>query len=194
MVKELRRLFLGLFLLCTAIVVHSCIKISNYSYQFSDAASDAAIVLGAGVWQDKPSPVFKARIDHGINLYHQDRVKVLVFTGGVGRDKKFAEADVAETYAIAQGVKPQDILTETHSKITFENLQEAKNLLDEAKLKTVLLVSDPLHMKRAMTMAKDLNIEAAPSPTPTSRYQSWRTKTGFLAREVYYYLGYLLFK
>lgn len=34
-----------------------------------DGLSDVAIVLGAVVYGDKPSPVFKERIKHGIALY-----------------------------------------------------------------------------------------------------------------------------
>jgi uncharacterized SAM-binding protein YcdF (DUF218 family) len=47
-------------------------------------------------------------------------------------------------------------------------------------------VSDPLHMKRAMMMADDLDIAAVSSPTPTSRYRSLKTKLGFLLRELYF--------
>ena len=57
---------------------------------------------------------------------------------------------VAKNYAIAKGVKTSNILIETRSKITFENLEEAKKLLDEKQLETVLIVSDPLHMKLSL--------------------------------------------
>jgi hypothetical protein len=56
----------------------------------------------------------------------------------------------------------------------------------------VLIVSDPLHMKRAMTMATDVGLLADPSPTPSTRYQGMRSQAGLLAHETYYYFGYLL--
>ena len=55
-----------------------------------------------------------------------------------------------------------------------------------------IIVSDPLHMKRSMLMAKDLNMKAYSSPTPTTRYKSLKTKIPFLNREVFFYLGYCL--
>jgi len=58
-------------------------------------------------------------------------------------------------------------------------------------LKRVLIVSDPLHMKRAVTMAIDLGLDAYPSPTPTTRYQGGAKQLGLLAHETYYYIGYL---
>jgi uncharacterized SAM-binding protein YcdF (DUF218 family) len=47
-------------------------------------------------------------------------------------------------------------------------------------------------MKRALTIARDVGIEAHPSPTPTSRYRTWRSKLRFLLRETLFYAGYLL--
>jgi len=177
-----------------AIAVYVGVSITHYAKQFTDRPSDVAIVLGAAIWQDKPSPVFQARIDHAVNLHQQGKVTYLIFTGGVGAGETLAESEVARNYAVAQGVALSDIFIETQSKITFENLVEAKALLDSHQLERVLIVSDPLHMKRAMTMAHDLKIKAASSPTPTSLYRSWRKKLDFLSREVFYYLGYLIFR
>jgi uncharacterized SAM-binding protein YcdF (DUF218 family) len=56
----------------------------------------------------------------------------------------------------------------------------------------VLIVSDPLHMRRAMTMARDFGLNAYPSPTPTSRYISLSSRLDFLWGEVRYYAAYLV--
>jgi uncharacterized SAM-binding protein YcdF (DUF218 family) len=64
--------------------------------------------------------------------------------------------------------------------------------MEEHGLDSALIVSDPLHMKRAMLYADDKDMEAYSSPTPTSLYQSWKTKAPFLARETFYYSGYRL--
>lgn len=55
---------------------------------------------------------------------------------------------------------------------------------------TAIIVSDPLHMKRALLLARDAGIKGYSSPTPTTRYQSLKTKMPFLAREVFFYVGY----
>ena len=81
---------------------------------------------------------------------------------------------------------------ETESRTTFENLAGAKGVVEREDLGRVLIVSDPLHMKRAVLMARDMGLDAYSSPTPTSRYRSWRTQLRFLLREVYFYSTYLL--
>ena len=54
-------------------------------------------------------------------------------------------------------------------------------------LRTAVLVSDPLHLRRAIWMADDLGIAAVSSPTPTTRYRSLKTKLRFLRHELYYW-------
>ncbi len=152
--------------------------------------ADAAIVLGAAVWGERPSPVFQERINHAIDLYEVGRVEKIIFTGGVDGDGRSPESVVAQQYAIEQGVAAADILLETESQITWENLVNAQAVAAENGLATFLIVSDPLHMKRAMLMAEDLGMTAYASPTPTTRYRSWRTQIGFLARETFFYLVY----
>ncbi len=62
--------------------------------------------------------------------------------------------------------------------------------MEEHALDTAIIVSDPLHMKRAMLMAEDYGICAYSSPTPTTMYRSAKTQIPFLAREVFFYIGY----
>ena len=57
--------------------------------------------------------------------------------------------------------------------------------MDENNYETAIIVSDPLHMKRAMLLAEDAGIKAYSSPTPSTRYVSLRTKIPFLARETF---------
>lgn len=112
--------------------------------------------------------MFRERINHAIELYRRGKVRKLIFTGGQGSPNEPSETDAARTYAVANGIPAQDILVEQKSHTTYENLVNAKQLADANSLKTVLLVSDPMHMRRAMTMANDIGLQASPSPTPTS--------------------------
>jgi uncharacterized SAM-binding protein YcdF (DUF218 family) len=154
---------------------------------------DCAIILGAAIADAQPSPVFKARLDHGINLYHTQVVKRLIFTGGVGEGEKWAEGEVGGRYAKTKGVPSSAILIERTSSTTVENLQQAKQLMAAEGLKTALIVSDPLHLRRSMLIAKWLGMEVSASATPFSRYRSWKTQLPFLLREIYFTLHFQLF-
>jgi len=134
--------------------------------------------------------VYRERINHGIWLYENGYVDYLILTGGVGEGNEKSDAYVAKQYAIEKGVPEQAILIEEQSTITEENLEYAKTIMDAHAMGTAIIISDPLHMKRAMLMANDYGITAYSSPTPTSMYRSAKTQLPFLGREVFFYIGY----
>ena len=152
------------------------------------APADAIIVLGAAAYDARPSPVFEQRIVHGIHLHEQGLGPWLIFTGGFGGEgARFAESEVARRYAIDKGVPEDRILIETVSRNTRENLEQAAMLMRERDLRRAILVSDPLHMARALRLARGEGIEALGSATPTTRFRSVESRWRFLLREVYFF-------
>ncbi len=178
----------GLWLL--AVLLSWCTVLGSivWRYGAKDQAtkSDCVIVLGAAVQGTKASPVFEERIRHGISLYRAGKATKILFTGGIGDGQTHSEGSIGRSIAMQQGIPSTDILFEEKSRTTQQNLSEARALMQQNGLASAIIVSDPLHMKRAMMMAEDLSITAASSPTSTSRYRSLRTKLGFLLREVYF--------
>jgi uncharacterized SAM-binding protein YcdF (DUF218 family) len=194
--KQKRFYWLRLTLLPVLLVIVWGISLSidiyTYSFVTDSSPADAAIVLGAASWGVEPSPVLEERIKHAINLYRTGRIKAIIFTGGTGHDEQVAESVVASQYAVQHGVAARDIYSETSSTLTYENLCEAKAIIQREHLGRMLIVSDPLHMRRSMMIAHDLGIDAYPSPTPTSRYISLPSKIKFVWAEVRPYTTYLL--
>lgn len=187
---SLRRL-LGFALVFLALyITATTTSIVLYQHVDETQPADVIIVLGAAASEDGVSPVFRERLNHGMQLYRDGYADTLLLTGGVGSGNVRSDAAIARDYLIQEGVPAEDILIEETSTITEENLKNAKIIMDEHALKTALLVSDPLHMKRSMLMARDLGIVAYSSPTPTSMYRSASTKLSFLAREEFFYVGY----
>ena len=183
---------LGVFLLFAILVTVCGVSIWSYASVDETRHADVAIVLGADAHGDEVSPVFRERINHGIWLYENGYVDYLLFTGGVGDGNTRSDAAVAAGYAVEQGLPADAILLEETSTITEENLENARKIMEEKGLSTALLVSDPLHMKRAMLMAEDYGVTAYSSPTRTTMYQSMGTKLPFLAREIFFYIGYCI--
>jgi uncharacterized SAM-binding protein YcdF (DUF218 family) len=191
--RQIARRFMGGGLL--AVVAWSgglAWRIASYGRRHDPAPADVAVVLGAAVRDTVPTPVFAARIDHAVALYRAGRVKRILFTGGVGAGDRLAESEAARRYALRAGVPDTRIAVETRSTITYENMVEARALLAAEPGVRVLIVSDPLHLRRAVTMARDLGLDAHPAPTPTTRYRTWRSKAPFLAREVWFHSLYLI--
>ena len=130
--------------------------------------ADAIVVMGAAQYDGRPSPVFAARLDHAIDLYHAGVAPTLIVTGGKAAGDRTTEAAAARAYAIAHGVRPADILIEDRSRTTFESIDAVGRLMRDRSLGTAVIVSDRTHMLRVLRMATDAGIEAWGSPTTTS--------------------------
>ena len=182
------------FILLLAYLLWTAVSIVQYGKRDETRSCDAVIVLGAGTFSGEISPVYRERINHGIALWEQGYGDYIILTGGYGQGSSMADSAAAKAYALTRGVPEQVILIEERSTITEENFLYAKEIMDERGLETALVVSDPLHMKRAMLMAADNGIEAYASPTSTTMYRSLKTKLPFLIREEFFYIGYSIIR
>lgn len=189
--SDVRKWILALFICILSGFAVLAVEIHLFSSKVENRESDVAIVLGAAVWGDKPSPVFLERINHAVELHKRDIVDKIIFTGGVGEEDELAEAEVGKLTAVSQGISEADIFVETTSTITRENLSGACTIMHDEDWETAVLISDPLHMKRATTMATDLGLDVVSSPTPTTRYRTWRSKLPSLIYEAWFYALYL---
>jgi uncharacterized SAM-binding protein YcdF (DUF218 family) len=191
----IRKLVIAIAVLLAVPVVAAAVLAADiliYAMLSDPEPADAAIVLGAAVYDDEPTPVFEERLRHAVELYRSGRVGLVITTGGAGPGDSLAESEAGRNWAIAHGVPDEAIAIETVSQTTRENFTGVVPLLRERGIGRVLVVSDPLHMRRAMRMATDLGLDAHPSPTPTSRYRSLWTQIPMLAREVYFSVRYLV--
>ena len=171
-------------------VIGNLLSICLYSYKDEKQEADAAIVLGAATYYDEVSPIYRERLNQGIRLYNDGYVDTLIVTGGYGPGNDHSDAYTAKQYVVSQGIPEEAILMEETSSITQENLENAKVIMEENDMESAIIVSDPLHMKRAMLLAKDAGIDGYSSPTETTMYQSLKTKVPFVLRELFFYVGY----
>ena len=129
---------------------------------------DAVVVLGAAQYGGVPSPVFRARLDHAVELVLNGAAPWLVVTGGRQAGDSLSEAETARAYAIAHGISADRILAETTGRDTRESLANVAVLLRRNGLDRPLFVSDRTHMLRVLIVARDLGITGHGSPTRTS--------------------------
>jgi uncharacterized SAM-binding protein YcdF (DUF218 family) len=130
--------------------------------------ADAIVVLGAAQFNGRPSDVFKARLEHAVDLWRAGLAPYLVMTGGKLPADSTTEAAVGRDWAIAQGVPEEAILIEDRGRTTLESLEAVATIFQDRALTSGLFVSDETHMLRVLRMASDLGIVAWGSPTRTS--------------------------
>lgn len=124
--------------------------------------ADAMIVLGARVYDDgSPSPALQRRLDRAAELYAQGYAPVIVVSGGQGDDEPEPEGTAMKRYLVAQGVPEAQVIAETESYSTQENLENSKAILDGMGLSSVIVVTSDYHLWRALSMAKDAGFTEA---------------------------------
>ena len=174
-----RRLVLALLVSALGLWLLSAVGVLLWSNKDEARPADAIVVLGAAQYAGHPSPVLKARLDHGIDLWRRNPAGLLVFTGGSGPGDTTSEAEVGRSYARKRGVPDSAIVVETTGRTTSESMGSVAEILRERHAATAVLVSDPFHMLRLRVIAMKLGIKAYTSPTRTSpispnREERWK--------------------
>lgn len=145
--------------------------------------ADSIVVLGAAQYDGRPSPVLRARLDHGIELWNHGMAKLLILTGGQGYGDTTTEAAVGRAYARRHGIPDSAILLENRGRTTRESMLGVADILQKRGIRTAILVSDPFHMLRLSIIGRRFGMKPYTSPTRTSpispnREKRWRYMLG----------------
>ena len=166
---RLLRILAGLVVVTALLWVTSALLVLVWSRMDRARQADASVVLGAAQYAGKPSPVLRARLDHGIALWRRGLAPRLVLTGGTGDRDTTSEAAVGRRYAMKKGVPDSAILIETKGRTTSASLRSVARMLKAKGQRRVVLVSDPFHMLRLQVIATRFGLRPYTSPTPSSR-------------------------
>ena len=147
--------------------------------------SDVIVVLGAAQYNGRPSPVFKARLDHAIALFGSGHANLIVTTGGFGPDPNFSEAHVGARYLSENGIDASQIVMDQGSPTTYDTVKAVSGLMHSNGWKRAVAVSDGFHLYRLKTLFGDNGIDARTSPVPNSPLEAAvSNRVWFSLREV----------
>lgn len=137
-------------------------QINSYGRSIKPVKSDAIIVLGASVvGEDQPSPVLQERLNSALTLYHQHYAPVFILTGGQGEGEPIAEAEASQRYLESKGVPSAVMYLDNQSKNTWENLFNAKQIMQKQGMHTAIIVTDFYHQERAQLYARELGMDTS---------------------------------
>src|SRR5258705_980271 len=142
--------------------------------------ADAIVVLGAAQYNGRPSPVFRARLDHAAALYQRGLAPVVLVTGGVGAGEGLSDANVGRDYLARLGLPGDALIPLPPSAGTYASLTQVKRWFEGRGSRRVLLVSDAFHMLRLRIIAGRLGLIPFTSPAPRAPIRtSLRRNTGY---------------
>lgn len=153
-------------------------------------AADAIVVLGAAQYAGHPSPVYRARLDHGYQLFERGLAPVIITSGGSGKDPRFNEGQVGRDYLADKGIPDVNLIAETQAEDTDESTQRIAVIMRENGMHSALLVSDAYHLYRAARMMSAQGITVYVSPRPDSIPKTFSARFVAALREAFSYLLY----
>ena len=113
-------------------------------------AADVAIVFGMNDWQ-RPCR-------YAVDLYRRGLARKLLFTGGYNPKIAKVEAVQMATLARVLGVADEDIIIESRSVHTGQNILHSKQALDarlrSEAVRSVILVTIHYHLRRSLIAAR----------------------------------------
>lgn len=127
--------------------------------------ADAIVVLGAAQYNGEPSGALRGRLDHALDLYDDGVASVIIPTGGGLPGDVTTEGLTGYAYLRDRGVPEEVILVEVSAANTYEALSAARVILEERGMGRAVLVSDPYHNRRLESIAREVGLDAAVSPT-----------------------------
>lgn len=117
---------------------------------------DCILVLGAGIWGDKPSPMLEDRLLQAISLYNNNVSSKIIMSGDHGK-QDYDEVNIMKQFAIEKGVLSEDIFMDHAGFSSYESIYRAKEIF---KAKKIIIVTQKYHLYRAIYIAKQLGLEA----------------------------------
>jgi uncharacterized SAM-binding protein YcdF (DUF218 family) len=144
-------------------------QIHYYATHDEARPADAIAVFGAAEYDGRPSPVLRARLDHGLELYQEKLAPLIITLGGGETTDRHSEGGVGRDYLLAHGVPDSAIIAETESANTEESAKRLTVIARENHLTSIVVVSDGTHLFRVHALCSSMGLNVVTSPRPELR-------------------------
>jgi len=165
-------------------------RIVQAAGEFPTSKADAIVIFGAAQYAGHPSPVYKARLDHGYELFVQGMAPVVITTGGAGQDPEFSEGGVGRDYLLRRGVPEKALIAETQGSDTALSAARVGNIMRVNGMRRCIAVSDAYHVFRIRALLEREGVQVEVAPRPESRPRTPWERFWAVMREAMSYLAW----
>jgi uncharacterized SAM-binding protein YcdF (DUF218 family) len=154
--------------------------------------ADAIVVFGAAEYAGRPSPVFRARLDHAYDLFQRGTAPVVITTGGSAADPTFSEGGVGHDYLMHRGIPEAKLIAETQGTDTASSAERVAVIMRTNRMRTCVAVSDEYHVFRIRRLLEHEGVQVHVAPRPDSRPRSLWQRALAVLREAASYVAWRL--
>lgn len=169
-----------------------CLAIVRQAAEQEIHTADAIAVFGAAEYSGRPSPVYRARLDHAFDLFQRGVAPVVITTGGAGADPSFSEGGVGHDYLMKRGIPEANLIAETQGSDTAQSAERVGVILRTNHMHSCIAVSDAYHVFRIQKLLEHEGVQVYVAPRPDSRPHSAWLRALAVTREAVGYLAWRL--
>jgi uncharacterized SAM-binding protein YcdF (DUF218 family) len=154
--------------------------------------ADVIVVFGAAEYFGRPSPVYRARLDHAFDLFKRGVAPLVITTGGAGEDPHYSEGGVGHDYLMRRGIPETSVIAETQGADTAQSAERVAVIMKKNKMRSCIAVSDAYHVFRVQKLLEREGVQVYVAPRPDSRPHSRWQRFLAVEREAFSYLAWRL--
>lgn len=126
-----------------------------------------AVILGTTVNTDGTlSERLEKRMECGLKLYQDRRVKKIIVSGGLGKEG-FLEGDKMKEYLVNKGVPDSLVIVDNKGNNTTATVENTLRLKDSLKYDSLIVVSQYFHVTRTKMLFRKNGFENTSSASPS---------------------------
>ena len=180
---------LAVLVVLDAYVGWVCLDITRTASEQQIHPADALVVFGAAEYSGRPSPVYRARLDHAFDLFQQGIAPVIITTGGAAADPRYSEGGVGHDYLMRRGVPDSNLIAETQGSDTAQSAARVAVIMRANHMRSCVAVSDAYHVFRIRKLLQHEGVQVYLAPRPDSRpHSAWQRAEAVLREALSYIL------
>jgi len=153
--------------------------------------ADVIVVLGAAQLNGKPGETLEARLVEAKRIYELGYAPLIITVGAGAPGDRTTEAASGKYWLRMNGVPAKDIIAIEEGRDTLVSTKAFASIMKKRYVSDVIIVTDPYHCKRAMSMADDQGVVSTCSPVQTGPNTLAKSGYKYLLREASAYLAYI---
>ena len=189
--KIIRRVIAAILLVIIAVPLYAVAVTWHAANNPLTRNGDVIVVLGAAQLDGRPGEVLQARLDEAKRIYDLGLAPRIITVGAGAPGDRTTEAASGKYWLTTNGIKSKNVTALEVGRDTWVSTENYVKFMKLKKMKDVIIVTDPFHCRRAMTMANDLGVVATCSPVQTGPNSLDNSGKRYLIRETGAYLSYV---
>ncbi|CAN2210629.1 COG1434 Uncharacterized conserved protein [Candidatus Nanopelagicaceae bacterium] len=153
--------------------------------------ADVIVVLGTAQLNGRPGEALEARLVEAKRIYDLGYATSIITVGAGAPGDRTTEAASGKYWLRTHGIPSRKITAIEEGRDTLVSTKAYAAVMKKRYVSDVIIVTDPFHCARAITMAKDQGVLGTCSPVQTGPNTLENSGYKYLIREAGAYLAYI---